>query len=167
MKMEYGGLVEPCTANHCEAHVTVAVSGHNIGLGFGSRKELRARAAHLALAIRAAASRSNAKNNTIFDSSISSIFFKRFRESSYCSTLFMQCASGVHRFSTEVSWIGTVNLLEVSFAVCGLRVKTCPGSFCAECCQLSQVLESMCVCVFFLCPLIYKYLGRTTQPSEP
>jgi hypothetical protein len=72
----------------------------------------------------------------------------------------------VHRFSTEVSWIGTVNLLEVSFAVCGLRVKTCPGSFCAECCQLSQVLESMCVCVF-LCPLIYKYLGRTTQPSEP
>ena len=55
-------MVEPCTANHCEAHVTVAVSGHNIGLGFGSRKELRARAAHLALAIRAAASRSNAKN---------------------------------------------------------------------------------------------------------
>ena len=67
---------------HLEAHVTVAVSGHNIGLGFGSRKELRARAAHLALAIRAAASRrmlKNAKNNTIFDcsiSSISSMFFK-------------------------------------------------------------------------------------------
>ena len=62
--------------------MTVAVSGHNIGLGFGSRKELRARAAHLALAIRAAASRrmpKNAKNNTIFDcsiSSISSMFFK-------------------------------------------------------------------------------------------
>lgn len=189
MKMEYGGLVEPCTANHCEAHVTVAVSGHNIGLGFGSRKELRARAAHLALAIRAAASRSNAKNIQkqkksliIFDSSI---FFKNLQEknqeiseSSYmfiCSSRFFVQGSScnvpveftiVHRFSTEVSWIGTVNLLEVSFAVCGLRVKTCPGSFCAECCQLSQVLESMCVCVF-LCPLIYKYLGRTTQPSEP
>eukprot|EP00435_Cladocopium_sp_Y103_P023032 s1410_g5.t1 len=33
-------------------HVAVATSGHAIGLGFGSRKELRARAAHLALALR-------------------------------------------------------------------------------------------------------------------
>ncbi|CAL1151279.1 unnamed protein product [Cladocopium goreaui] len=47
------------------AHVTVAVSGHNIGLGFGSRKELRARAAHLALAIRAAASRTTQPSNPL------------------------------------------------------------------------------------------------------
>ena len=172
--MEYGGLVEHGRTMHCEslrgsrdrcrvwpqhrpglrlkegASSTCGASGSSHQ---GSSFEVE-RQKH---------PKTSKKSLIIFDSSrILKRKTKRFQESSYmfvCSSRFFYIVQGsscnmpveftiVHRFSTEVSWIGTVNLLEVSFAVCGLRVKTCPGSFCAECCQLSQVLESMCVCVF-------------------
>jgi hypothetical protein len=80
----------------------------------------------------------------------------------------MQCASGVHHSSPVFhrSFMDRNGEFTWSFFCCVWPASQDMPRFilCWMLPTFASARKHVCV---FLCPLIYKYLGRTTQPSEP
>ena len=196
MKMEYGGLVEHGRTMHCEslrgsrdrcrvwpqhrpglrlkegASSTYGASGSSHqGSSFEVERQKQTKNLWLSLILQS--SSRIFKNLQEKNQEISRVFIYvhlLFEILLYCSRLFMQCASGVHHSSPVFhgSFMDRNGEFTWSFFCCVWPASQDMPRFilCWMLPTFASARKHVCVCLF-LCPLIYKYLGRTTQPSEP